>query len=46
MIDYSLFTIDGKPITPFETDLSIYYLDNEQEKAMLITTHMHVVPVK
>ncbi len=46
LIDYSLFTIDGKPITPFETDLSIYYLDNEQEKAMLITTHMHVVPVK
>ncbi len=46
LIDFSLFTIDGKPITPFETDLSIFYFDETKSASTPITARMHVVPVK
>lgn len=46
LIDFSLFTIDDKPITPFETDLSIFYLDEAKSSSTPITSKMHVVPVK
>lgn len=46
LIDFSLFTIDGKPITPFETDLSIFYLDETKSASTPITAKMHIVPVK
>lgn len=44
-IDRSLFTIDGTPVPPFETDLSVYYLDEEKGEAVPVTTGLHLVPV-
>lgn len=44
IIDYSLFTIDGAPITPFETLISVYYMDNEKGESMLITDRLQLIP--
>lgn len=42
----SLYSIDGKPITPFETDLQVYYWDRQKEECLLLTEGMHIVPVE
>lgn len=45
-VSSDIFTIDGEPIPPFETDLSVYYLDQQDQKLQLITRHMRVVLVQ
>lgn len=37
-----IFTIDGKPIPPFDATLSVYYLDQSNEKVTLITDSMQI----
>ena len=44
IIDYSLFIIDGVPVRPFETPLSVYYMDNEKGESMLITDQLLLIP--
>lgn len=45
-VSADIFTIDGRPIPPFETDLAVYYLDQQAEKLTLITRRMRVVLVQ
>ncbi len=41
-ISQDIFTIDGKPIPPFETTLSVFYLDETTGKVTLITEDMAI----
>lgn len=46
MIDFSLYTIDGNPIAPFETDVCIFYYNELKEEVTPVTKRMHIVPVE
>lgn len=41
-----IFSIDGNPVTPFETDLQVYYWNRQKEECLLLTEGMHIVPVE
>lgn len=43
--DKSLFTIDGKPIKPFDVTLSVWYMDSKAGKLTLVTDKMIILPV-
>ena len=41
-ISQDIFTIDGKPIPPFDTTLSVFYIDKTTGKVTLITEDMAI----
>lgn len=43
VITPEIFTIDGKAIPPFDTTLSVYYVDQEKETLTLVSDKMRVV---
>lgn len=45
VLDRSLFYIDNKPIDPFEATLSVFYLDEQKNECLLLTTEMYIVPI-
>lgn len=46
VLDRSLFYIDNKPIDPFEATLSVFYLDEQKNECLPLTTAMYIVPIK
>lgn len=44
VIDYSIYTIDGQSICPFETMLSLYYMDAEKGERLLLSDKFLLVP--
>lgn len=44
-ISGDIFTIDGKPIPPFDVRLSLYYLDLKSNQSTLITDGMYVTRI-
>lgn len=46
IFDRSLYTIDGKPITPFDVTLSVWYMDRVSGKRTLVTDKMEILPVE
>lgn len=45
IFDRSLFTIDGKPIEPFDVTLSIFYMDKSAGRRTLVTDSMLLLPL-
>ena len=43
VIDRSIFTIDGEPISPFDTDISIYFMDADAGTSTLVSSSTYLV---
>lgn len=48
LITRDIFKIDGNPIDPFDTDITVYYMDKNDGNMTVVTESMHldIVPLK